>query len=369
MFFFWLRRGGQSAPSSFTPDSWTVAITDLSSNTRAVIRPRDLKLTSRLNSFATSTFRVGVHEEFAHELSVGDRAVKLYKNGQLRFYGKIAAPLTEDQDWISVTAHDPFFFLTRRRLQTATSFMATDAGSIAWSLINTQNGRSSTRLRQGTLQASVLRDRSYIEGDIVADLIKNLAEVDSGFSFVVNPVDEVPGVFGEFEVKWPLPGSDSAAMFGYGAGTVGNLTNYEVEYALPINRLRATGSAVGENVLSSYREDAASIAQFDLMEDEKSFSSVTLAETLDQHALANLSPQPTTTYRVQISDQTSGNPNGIFVPSLFTDFEVGDSVLFSIRHGRLAVSERVRVAEATIAVSDEGSSEKLENLLLMEEPT
>lgn len=365
--FLWFRSGQSSSLPSPTLDYWAVAVTDLESNARAVIRPHDLKLTTRLNSHATATFKLGVHEEFADELSVGDRVVKVYKNGQLRFHGKIAAPLTEDKDWIYVTAHDPFFFLSRRRLQTATTFTATDAGTIAWSLIDTQNARSTTRLRQGTLQASVSRDRSYIEGDIVADLIKNLAEVDSGFSFIIKPVDEVAGILGEFEVRWPLPGADSAAMFGYGNATVGNLSNYEVEYALPINRLRATGSVEGETVLSAYREDAASIAQYDLMEDERSFNSVVLTETLDQHALANLQPQPATTYRVQISDQASGDPNGVFVPSLFTDFGVGDTVLLSIRHGRLDISQRSRVAEATLAISDVGSSERLENLLLMED--
>lgn len=365
MFFWWLR-GGQSGINP-SRDNWTVAITDLQSNARAVIRPHDLKLTRRLNSYATVTFKLGVHEEFADELAVGDRAVKVYKNEILRFYGKIAEPLVEDKDWISVTAHDPFFFLSRRRLQAATTYSSTDAGTIAWSLISAQESRSPTRLRQGTIQASVSRDRSYIEGDIVAELIKNLAEVDSGFSFLINPVDEVPGVFGEFEVNWPLPGADSSAMFGYGTTTVGNLSNYEAEYSLPTNRLRATGSVEGELVLSAYREDTASISQYDLMEDEKAFSSVVLIPTLDQHALENLQPQPIITYRVQIIAQSSGITNRIFVPSLFTDFDVGDTVAFSIRHGRLSISERARVAQATIAVSNQGNSEVLENLILMEE--
>lgn len=253
-------------------------------------------------------------------------------------------------------------------MQTATDFVATDAGAIAWSLINTQNARGTTRLRSGAIAASVNRDRTYIEGSIVADSILELAEADNGFYFLVDPVDGVPGIFGEFVVRWPLPGGTAqSAMFGYGDGTVANLAGYTITTKLPVNRIRATGATVGEQVLDSYKEDTSSQARFDILDGEVSFSGVDLQATLDQNAQSSLFPLPQALYEVQTLDtSTSGALGGVFVPSMYDEFDLGDQVKLAIRHGRVNVIQNVRIAQTKTSVSDEGTSEKLENMLMME---
>lgn len=345
--------------------SWSVTITDNAGLVRGVILPHDLALHRRLNSYSTCTFTVPALDQFAGELLVGERAVQVFRNGLLKFYGSIAAPMTENSSTITVTAHDPFFFLHKRRLQAPVTFTGVDAGEIAWSLINTQNGRHTTRLQEGSITPSVSRDRTYIEGEIVFDLIKNLAAVDDGFFFTIDPVLGVPGVFGEFTAKWPLAGNIAlGAKFEYGAGTVSNLTDYTRELNLPLNRVRATGVTVGEQVLDAYVEDAGSIAAYGLYEDERSHPTVSLLPTLQQHALSTLSPLPPATYTMNVVDQ--GGP-GVFIPALWTDFDVGDTVSIYIRHGRLDVSEQAVVSSARIVVSNEGTSEKLESVLMMGE--
>lgn len=354
---------------------WSAEITDLNSVARSVFTPYSLQLIRRLNSYASVTFQVPALDENADQLLIAERAVKLYRNGVLRFYGKIAQPLQDDQEWIQVTAHDPFYFLSKRRLQSDTTFTNIDAGQIAWSLINTQNGRSSTRLQQGTIQASVKRDRTYAEGSVISELITQLAEVDDGFFFTVSPVDGMPGVFGQIEITYPLPGNDAqAAVFGFGDGTVGNLSGYSRVQNLPINRIRAIGVTVGETVLDSYKQDSTSVSRFDIIEDERSFSSVSEQATLDQHALSELDPSPPTTYTMTIIQQSSegiggGDPpdlGGILVPALFDDFDVGDTVSLIIKHGRIDVLTTPLVSTAKISVSDEGAAEQLESVFMME---
>lgn len=343
---------------------WRTVLTDTEGNNRAFLQPHDLRITRRLNSHMSVSGAILTHEDSASEISLGDRAIKVYQDGVLRFRGKLSEPLVDDQDWCRFVAHDPFYFLARRRLQAATTFTATDAGAIAWSLINTQNGRSTTRIAQGTITTSVNRDRSYVEGDIVGTLITQLSEVDQGFYFVIDPV-ETDGVHGEIMVRWPDPGSSAAgALLGYGADTVGNLAGFQRIMRLPINRIRATGVIIGEQVLDSYAEDAASIAQYGLLEEERAFDSVSLQATLDQHALHDL--EPTAHSQWQLSVAQDGD-SGIFVPSLWTDFDVGDTVPFTIRHGRVDVSTTGVVASATVSVSDSGDSYRLESLLLMGE--
>lgn len=345
---------------------WGVAVTDLNSVTRAVLEPHDLTLTRRLNAHSTVTFKVPVTETGADQLLIAERAIKVYRSGVLRFYGKISEPLMDDENWVTVTAHDPFFFLTRRRLPADLTTTA-DAGAIAWGLINTQNGRSTTRIRQGTIASSVTRARTYVEGEIVAEKILQLAEVDDGFWFLINPVDGVPGTFGEFDVRYPTPGGSAlGATFQYGDETVGNLASYSREQNLPLNRVRATGASEGENVLTAYRQDNASISQFDMIEDDRSFPTVIHTATLDEHALEELHPQPRVLYTGDIVDQSDNSLGDVFVPALFDDFDVGDTVSLVIRHGRVDIDTQPQIADAVVKVTDSGA-EQLVSVFMTED--
>lgn len=361
---------------------WNVELTDLLSTTKAFLHPHDLVLTRRLNSYATCTFKVSALDESAGQLYIANRAVKLYKDSTLRFYGIISEPLTEDQDWINITAHDPFYFLGRRRLQPVVplsqdliTYTAQDAGNgIAWDLISDQNARDvlTSHISKGTVQPSVLRTISYVVGSVISELIIQLAEMDDGFFFFIDPVDNVDGTFGSFEVRWPKSGViQPNAVFGYGDGTVGNLAGYVKEQKLPDNVVRVLGASTLEDIATS----SNSIDGYGIHDRLYSHKDIVGKTPLTTLAIANLHPTPPTTYQIAVTPQPLEIPgppifgvenspdNSTFIPTLGDEFDVGDNVRTYIRRGRLDVEFTADVAEASVSISNDGNSEALSVLL------
>lgn len=330
---------------------YSVAIVDLLGNTRAFVDAHDLAITTAINAGLTGTFKLDVLNAKTAEAQVASRAVKVYRNGTLVAHGKIAEPMSTDKDWTTVSFADPFYWLQFRTVQSAASYNNTDAGSIAWDLVSTQEARGATRLRQGSITTSVKRDRDYEVGKAVSEAITELAEVDRGFFFRIDPVDGAPGTHGELVILYPDAGQDRpAAKFEFGTGTVANLSTFGEEVRAPRNYIVATG-----NGPRATAQDAASIATYDLIEDSLSLNDVKRKNTLRQHANAALIPEPVSTYTVEPTSKA---------PMLWDSFTIGDTVRLTIHHGRVQVSDLpVRVNAVTVNVTDDGT-ETLSDMVL-----
>jgi hypothetical protein len=349
---------------------YTAELTTLESVRRGDVEYHGLKITRRLNGGMTASCVIDSHSSEAAEVAIGSRALRVYdvELDALRFHGKLRDPFTRTPGGINVTAGSPYTLLDRRRLQGTFSRSAIDAGQIVSELLTAENARGTTRLRMGAIAASVARDRTYEPGKSVQEIIDQLADVDDGFYFVENPVDDTPGVYAELVILYPASGvdqPDARFEFGWEAGeAIGNLEGFTVAETLPTNGVTATGSGEGEGAkLTSRKEDASSIATYDLLETEIAFSDVSIQATLDAHALEGLQPAPGATFAVEVV--AAGGVGGIYVPRLWRDFDVGDTGRVTIHDGATRFDDvPVRMTEATVGVDDRDASERLETLTL-----
>jgi hypothetical protein len=344
--------------------SFALVITDLVGANRAFLDASGIRLTRKVNGACTLEFTAYTDDPNARELLIGKRAVKLYRDGVLRFMGLIGEPFTDSATELAVAVYDPFKFLEAAHVGDATLVPAvydqTDAGTVAWDLINALPYE--THLEQGTLQASVKRDRTYDPGKGIAEAITQLAEVDNGFAFRIDAVDNGGATFASFNALYPLAGVDRPDVrYEYGDGTLANIdeSSLKIDRLLPVNDVVVTGAGVGEAVPAESASSASSKAEYGTFPAWDSASDVSDTTTLLEHATGLVVPDPPVV--VQFDDVEGA-------PMLFDDFDVGDTVGVYIDNGRTRLSGAFRVNQATLVVDDDSGAERLTGLVL-ESPT
>lgn len=346
-----------------------IIITDLLGGQKAFPDVYGLKLTRRINGACSVGFSVATDDHDAIELLIASRVVKYYRDGVLRFAGRIGEPFVERTDYVACAAYDPFFYLTDRHVGAGVMvpgngrdplvFGSTDAGEIAWELISTHGD---TNLAEGTIAPSVVRDRVYEGGKSIGEAIVQLTEVDDGFFFRIDALDDAAPNFATFNVLYPNSGTVSdQSRFEFGPGTLDNLDedSLEVERFLPVNRaIVLGGSGGGPDVPFAVVENAASQDEYGVFEKWLDLGDATDGVTLQQHGLAELSPNPRVTIRCSALEGA---------PALFDDFDVGDLVRVHVNTGRTIYTGSLRVNQVTLEVDDDTGAETLTGLV-MESP-
>lgn len=248
-----------------------------------------------------------------------------------------------------VSAADGFGVLANRHLQAAVTLTQWWPRDIVDHVVGHENSRAETGLRVNAGTAGPPRDRTYDMGKNVAEIVTQLAEVDDGFWFRVDPVDEGP-VFSRLDLLHPTSGVESGVSLEWGAGTAGNLAEVEVNVIPPVNHVLAFGAGDGEAQLSLSVSDAGSIATHGLLDTVITHTDVVIPETLMQHARDALRPQEQRTIRVGVSSLMESAPRP------WDDFDVGDLVSVHIRGGGPALnySGSARVTAFTVEVDVDG---------------
>jgi hypothetical protein len=323
--------------------TWQLAVTDLASANKLFLEGSGLEVTRDLNGGTSLKFGAEARDAALAELTVGKRGIKAYRDGELRFHGRVWEPVRYAPDVVQFECRDPWAVVKNRRIREEVSYALVDAGDIAWDLVSLQNGYKTTRLREGANADSQDRDRTYEAGKLVGEAIEQLAGVINGFWFRVDPVDGVAGTQAELVILHPASGADRDVLFEFGEATSAGLDGFDLQVLLPRNRIVARG---GEGTEPAVAEDAASIAEYDLYEDEVSFTDVTVQATLQAHADAELRPAPIKTFTFD---------PGPTAPMLWDDFDVGDVVGFRIENGPLVETGTGRVTSATVNVGDAGA--------------
>lgn len=286
--------------------------------------------------------------ELLDTLATGLPQLRVYLDGELWLSGRWA-PQRErspanDPSTLEAEFRSPFGGLERRYLRAGdVTFTNTDAGQIAASVINTQNGYADTGILVGTIEPTVSRDRTYDVGKEAAEAIVQLTEVQGGFDFTETPLDprSSGGKLSLFDVLASL-GTDRSglARFEQGPGTLDNTAAIERDWLLPINRA-TVGGAPGST--AQVATDQASIDKYGLWEQYTVESDVSEAATLAAKAAALLRLDPVQIVRID------PDPDGGIRPK--ADYWLGDTI--SVKANRdafqLATTIRVDVIEITVA--------------------
>lgn len=156
-------------------------------------------------------------------------------------------------------------------------FSATDAGQIAWGLINASQAETDGDwgITEGYVQASVVRDRTDYVDKNIKDAIIELSEVINGFDFEFT-WDK------KFNVFYPKIGQRRENVILTYPGAIKSISygRHGMEIA---NSIIARGSGTGEDAFTATAVDAASRGKFKLRQDILDFNDVSKVSTLQQH--------------------------------------------------------------------------------------
>lgn len=207
--------------------------------------------------------------------------VRVKRDGTVISAGEIAEGepvIDEDNRTISIQVVGWFDYFGAREVDSAVSFAATDAGDIAWSLINTAQARQygDYGVTQGYIQPSVNRDRSYDSHKNIKDAIIQLSEVEQGFDFEIT-WDK------KFNVFYPKQGSRRDDIILTYPGSIRKIRYKRTGIGMA-NEITARGAGTGEDTFQQTAIDEVSASAYHLRQKTVDFSDVSVEATLLEHA-------------------------------------------------------------------------------------
>lgn len=312
--------------------------------------PKSYKFTETLNKETKADFTFSFEElekmAAANDTTVLDiftaeiREIYINRNGAKIFYGVITdfevAPEGQGSKQVTVKAMG-FFGLFKKRIVgigTEERFTATDAGEIAWTLIeNSQiddTPYSDWGITEGSITASKNRDRGYLFDNIYDSIIKlsndNLAD---GFDFDIDTTKA-------FNVYYPTKGIARPNVV-FDVHTMAGWKYRKLLYSGMANKVYVLGEGFNEDIQYETRTAAVGYrTPFGTLEEKLDARNVTQATTLQDKGDARLAvarePQ------ILIDDVTHYD-NHI----AYSDYNLGDTVIVNIPELALSnVSKRVR---------------------------
>ena len=313
-----------------------------------------------LNRAGTCEFSVNITDEKLATINPNTRGIHellVYRNSRLVWAGRvwsISDNVQGDTGEVTIVAKEILHVLSEKRFIDDVTYTSTDAGQIAWNMIDYTQSLSGGDLgiTEGTIEATKNRDRTFLENEdeSIGEEIIALTEVQDGFDFVITPTLQLntQGVFNVF-VKKGKELTDETLE--YGEGTRGNITAFTRRRSLSDvgNSIKAFGDGIGNQMKISEQSDTTLISATTLLEKQVSFKSVKVQDTLDDHALEDLRiskvEQPVYDLTVSNKDNFLGR------------FDVGDSIRVMVNLGYLNVNTPMRIYAISLSVSDEGQED------------
>ena len=230
------------------------------------------------------------------------------------------------------------------------TYTATQACTIVSNIITDINADASSGITVGLAPSTVTRTRTYKKYDNVGRAIQELSDIENGFDWTINPTTKVLDMYSSRGSAKPN------VHFGYRAGP-DNLISVgrTIDASSLANYVVATGkygSGISSDAssISSYGvyEDVVSIGDFASSDYNSTLLAVSGAEVL-------LRKQPRQIFSIVPKPIPATGGAVSATPEPFTDYDLGDTVYFSGKLGRLTVeNQAVRVFGLSISIDDNG---------------
>lgn len=212
-------------------------------------------------------------------LSTGKYECVIKRLGVPLFAGRIVFDGSDFGEQVKTMVKvDGWFNLFKdRRTSISRSFTSTDAGQIAWTLINESQLMTygSFGITQGTITTSQNRTRLY-EFANIRDALIQLSEVENGIDFEFTPSKV-------FNVYYPSMGVERTEIELIYPGNIKNLS-ITTDATQLMNYIVARGQGLGAGQLYDIRQDTNSQATFGLKQTVLDFSDVPDITTLQELA-------------------------------------------------------------------------------------
>lgn len=336
--------------------TYEVIIKDPADGTIWEVIPKSYKFTETLNREPKADFSFS-YEELEKLAAANDttvlniftselREVYINRNGTKIFYGVISdfevTPGGQGEKNVTIKAIG-FFGLFKKRIVgigTETRYTATDAGAIAWDLIDDSQlsdvPYSDWGITEGSITASKNRDRGYLFDNIYDSIIKlsndNLAD---GFDFEIDNTKA-------FNVFYPTKGTSRPNVV-FDVRTMAGWKYRKLLFSGMVNQVHVVGEGFNDDINFETRTAAISYrTPFGLLEEKLDARNTTEVATLQDKGDARLveARDP-----VILIDDVTHYDNTI----AFSDYNLGDTVTVNLPELALSnVSKRVRERSFTM---------------------
>jgi len=305
----------------------------------------------QLNRAGKASFTVPITVERLQRFDIylGVTRLLIYRENALIWAGvvwEIQEVASDDGD-VTIQCTEIFHILSEKRY-TSNSYTNTDAGQIAWGLINTTQGLTGgdLGLTQGAIQSTQNRDRNYFDESIGEKIIQ-LTEVINGFDFLISP-SITNNTLGVFNVYAKRGSTITDFRLEYGEGLKNNIQSWRRKRTLSdmFNSIVVEGEGYGDIALKATTTDSSLINAVGLLEGRKQEKSVSQQATLNQKADEYIRVHKT---EQPIYDITLNNAYDDF-----GRYDVGDIIPVRIKYGYVDINTTMRIYGIDVRVSDAG---------------
>jgi hypothetical protein len=299
---------------------------------------------------ASFTLPLTVERLQRFQLYIGVTRLLIYREDKLIWAGvvwEINEDASDDEGTVNVQCTEIFHILSEKRY-TSNTYTSTDAGQIAWGLINTTQGLTGGNLgiTQGTIQTTQNRDRQYFDEKIGEKIIQ-LTEVINGFDFEITPSIKV-NTLSVFNVYAKRGSTLNSFRLEYGEGLKNNIQSWSRKRTLSdmYNSVIVEGEGYGDIALKSTQTDNSMITAVGLLQGRVQEKSVNQQTTLDTKAQEFIRVRKTEQF---IYDITLNNAYDDF-----GKYDIGDIVSVKIKYGYVDINTTMRIYGIDVRVSDAG---------------
>ena len=353
------------------PQEWTFILADKNGTFTDILDPAiiDCNLQYQRSKPTTATITLQGEDERAYAIISGLTTTKplmyAYRDGVLEFAGFISSirEMGDEDLGMSVIFTDALGVLAYRLTdpgfevydETTTNLIA---GTLTEGLSLVDQANSTAIVTAGVISRTAVPtgltataattgfaiDTFATSRDRVLDKIIEISELTNGPDLRVTPVDG-SSTFGTLEVGTLYQGLTVGAYFGYGEGTVANLTSFDWEIQPPATRVTCVGNdCEGSSTVNAAVTTAEAIVGVwqtvitnnDITEESDCIDAANAAMRLDWQTVVNFTPEPSVT------------------PRVLRDYTIGDLVNVRADRGSLLYNGTLRVSSIGIRIDDSG---------------
>lgn len=321
---------------------------------------QNLQWFTKLNGIGACRFQVSLWDRKATTANLRRwrTNVAVVENNEIIFFGPISkldvSYNNVGGNW-NVECLSYFAHLRSRFVNTLTQEDGTDAGNIAWNLIDTAQSRTNGELMidEGDIETTVNRDRTYEIGANVAEKIIALTKILNGFDFDLrynyasdNKLDNI--FFDVFANRGSVRNDLPTLKVGENVKDFQATTQDDI-----INTIDSLGAGTGDGRNSYSTSDGTSQQDYTRRERIITFQDITVQETLEENTDEILTRNKVERYHINVELMPDTVP-------LFGTYILGDSLKYDLKAvdetGREAVSFKgtAQVIEIGVNLDREG---------------
>lgn len=251
----------------------------------------------------------------------------------------------------------------RRRISDLETFTAIDQCTIAENLITYTQAKTggSIGVVNAGVTSGVTRTRTYLAADLkpVAEAIEQLAAVSNGFEFAIDTDYQSGVITNTFRCSYPRRGRAAGTnghVFEVGRNVAAFQWNEDGTSAA--NTVYAVGADSGTGAIRSTGTGTTAVtAGYPLLEDNVSYTDVTVQATLDAHATAEVTASEYPIELPQMVVRADMNP-------VLGEYIVGDEVRIRIQPNEdprfpMGLDRYNRIVAYSVDVPDTGEGENV----------